>query len=148
MKTENTIKNIKRMNPEVNENALNNLAKLNKVEVEVKKEVKVDNRTNNTGRPVNKKSARQARLAKQAFYNDVNNKFVSGVKFKASNYSSSIYKYMASKDGDLGCIVDGVTHFHECNVSYIGRTKVKGYTFVMGKKVNIELDLKTLQFLS
>ena len=148
MKTENTIKNIKRMNPEVNENALNNLAKLNKVEVEVKKEVKVDNRTNNTGRPVNKKSARQARLAKQAFYNDVNNKFVSGVKFKASSYSSSIYKYMASKDGDLGCIVDGVTHFHECNVSYIGRTKVKGYTFVMGKKVNIELDLKTLQFLS
>ena len=111
MKTENTIKNIKRMNPEVNENALNNLAKLNKVEVEVKKEVKVDNRTNNTGRPVNKKSARQARLAKQAFYNDVNNKFVSGVKFKASNYSSSIYKYMASKDDDLGCIVDGVTHF-------------------------------------
>ena len=146
MKTENTIKNIKRMNPEVNENALNNLAKLNKVEVEVEKGVKVDNRTNNTGRPVNKKSARQARLAKQAFYNDVNNKFVSGVKFKASNYSSSIYKYMASKDDDLGCIVDGVTHFHECNVSYIGRTKVKGYTFVMGKKVNIELDLKTLKF--
>ena len=146
MKTENTIKNIKRMNPEVNENALNNLAKLNKVEVEVEKGVKVDNRTNNTGRPVNKKSARQARLAKQAFYNDVNNKFVSGVKFKASNYSSSIYKYMASKDGDLGCIVDGVTHFHECNVSYIGRTKVKGYTFVMGKQVKIELDLKTLKF--
>ena len=30
------ITNIKRMNPEVNENALNKLAKLNKVEVEVK----------------------------------------------------------------------------------------------------------------
>ena len=111
-------------------------------------EKKIDNRTNNTGRPVNKKSNRQARLAKQAFYNDVNNKFVSGVKFKIKVTSGSTYKYMASKDGDLGCIVDGVTHFHECNVSYIGRTKVKGYTFVMGKKVNIELDLKTLQFLS
>ena len=146
MKTENTIKNIKSMNPEVNENALNNLAKLNKVEVEVEKETKIDGRTNNTGRPVNNKSARQARLAKQAFYADVNNKFVSGVKFKASNYSSSIYKYMASKDGELGCIVDGVTHFHECNVSYIGRTKVQGYTFVLGKKVNVELNLKTLQF--
>jgi hypothetical protein len=109
-------------------------------------EKKIDNRTNNTGRPVNKKSNRQARLAKQAFYNDVNNKFVSGVKFKIKVTSGSTYKYMASKDGDLGCIVDGVTHFHECNVSYIGRTKVKGYTFVMGKKVNIELDLKTLKF--
>ena len=49
---------------------------LNKVKVEVKVEKKVDNRKNNTGRPVNKKSARQARLAKQAFYADVNNKFV------------------------------------------------------------------------
>ena len=47
------ITNIKRMNPEVNENALNKLAKLNKVEVEVKKEVKEDGRKNNTGRPVN-----------------------------------------------------------------------------------------------
>lgn len=121
---------------------------MNKVAIEVKKEVKVDNRTNNTGRPVNKKSNRQARLAKQAFYNDVNNKFVSGAEFKTLSYSSShmTYKYSAGDNGDLGCIVDGVTHFHQCNVSYIGRTKVKGYTFVMGKKVNIELDLKTLKF--
>ncbi len=35
-----------------------------------------------------------------------------------------------------------------CNVEYIGRTKVKGFTFVMGKRVNIELNLKTLQFVS
>ena len=111
-------------------------------------EKKIDNRINNTGRPVNKKSNRQARLAKQAFYNDVNNKFVSGVKFKTKVTSGSTYKYSAGDNGDLGCIVDGVTHFHECNVSYIGRTKVKGYTFVMGKKVNIELDLKTLKFVS
>ena len=38
-------------------------------------EKKFDNRKNNTGRPVNKKSARQARLAKQAFYANVNDKF-------------------------------------------------------------------------
>ena len=139
------IKEIANMNPEVDVNALNKLAKLNKVEVEVEKETKIDNRTNNTGRPVNDKSARQARLAKQAFYADVNNKFVSGVKFKLNNIE---YKYHASKDGDLGCIVDGITHFHQCNVSYIGRTKVKGYTFVMGKRVSIELDLKTLKFVS
>ena len=119
---------------------------MNKVVLEVKKEVKVDGRKNNTGRPVNKKSARQARLAKQAFYADVNAKFVSGNEFKMKVTSSNTYKYLPSKDGGLGCIVDGVTHFHECNVSYIGRTKVQGYTFVMGKKVNIELNLKTLKF--
>ena len=143
MQTENTIKNIKRMNPEVNENALNKLAKLNKVTIEVKKEVKVDGRTNNTGRPVNKKSARQARLAKQAFYADVNAKFQKGNQFKIKN---NTYKYRAGENGNLGCIVGAEFGIHECNVSYIGRTKVQGYTFVLGKKVNIELNLKTLQF--
>jgi len=119
---------------------------MNKVVIEVKKEVKVDGRTNNTGRPVNKKSARQARLAKQAFYADVNNKFVSGNEFKMKVTSSNTYKYLANEKGGLGCIVDGVTHFHECNVSYIGRTKVQGYTYVLDKRVNVELNLKTLQF--
>ena len=119
---------------------------MNKVIIEVKKEVKVDGRTNNTGRPVNKKSARQARLAKQSFYADVNNKFVSGNEFKIKVTSSNTYKYQASENGDLGCIVDGVTGFYQCNVSYIGRTKVQGFTFVMGKQVKIELDLKTLKF--
>ena len=51
---------------------------MQKVDLKVKKEVKVDGRTNNTGRPVNKKSARQIRLAKQAFYADVNSKFKKG----------------------------------------------------------------------
>ena len=106
-------------------------------------EVKVDGRTNNTGRPVNKKSARQARLAKQAFYTDVNAKFKKGNQFKVNN---STYKYSAGKDDKLGCIVDMFTGSHVCNVDYIGRTKVKGYTFVLGKKVNVELNLKTLQF--
>ena len=106
-------------------------------------EKKFDNRKNNTGRPVNKKSARQARLAKQAFYADVNDKFVKGNHFK---YNNTIYKYQASGDGDLGCIVDSVTGFYQCNVSYVGRTKVKGYTFVLGKRVNVELNLKTLKF--
>ena len=53
--------------------------------MDVKVEKKVDNRANNTGRPVNKKSNRQQRLAKQAFYNNVNDKFVSGNKFKINN---------------------------------------------------------------
>ena len=116
---------------------------MQKVKIEVKKEVKVDGRTKNTGRPVNKKSARQARLAKQAFYADVNAKFQKGNQFKIKN---NTYKYSAGKDGNLGCIVGAEFGIHECNVSYIGRTKVQGYTFVLGKKVNVELNLKTLKF--
>ena len=117
---------------------------MNKVAIEVKKEVKLDNRTNNTGRPVNKKSNRQARLAKQAFYNDVNNKFQKGNQFR---YNNALYKYVADENGGLGHIVTvGIIDMHACNVSYIGRTKVQGYTFVMGKKMNVELNLKTLKF--
>ena len=121
------------------------MTKLNKVTMEVKVEKvnKVDNRVNNTGRPVNKKSARQVRLAKQAHYSNVNKLFVTGNAFKVNN---STYKYSAGKDGKLGCIVDTFVGSHVCNVDYIGRTKVKGYSFVLGKKVNVELNLKTLQF--
>ena len=108
-------------------------------------EVKVDKRKNNPGRPVNKKSARYIRLQKQAFYADVNSKFKKGNQFKVDG-TSSTYKYSAGKDGSLGCIVETVFNSHVCNVSYVGRTKVQGYSFVLGKKVNIELNLKTLKF--
>ena len=124
--------------------------KLNKVEVKVSKveTVKVDGRKNNPGRPVNKKSARYIRLQKQAFYNDVNSKFKKGNQFKINN-DVYAYKHFEGKhiqDGsEYGCIVSTVTG-HVCNVSYIGRTKVQGYTFVLGKKVNVELNLKTLKF--
>ncbi len=121
--------------------------KLNKVEVKVSKKVetKVDKRKNNPGRPVNKKSARYIRLQKQAFYADVNNKFKSGNLFKING---STYQYNeGSENVNSGCIVNSVTG-HVCNVDYIGRTKVKGYTFVLGKKVNVELNLKTLKFVS
>ena len=117
---------------------------MQKVKIEVKKEVKVDGRKNNTGRPVNKKSARQVRLAKQAFYADVNAKFKKGNQFKMG---SNVYKYIAGENGGLGSIVTAEFGIHECNVSYIGRTKVQGYTFVLGKKVNVELNLKTLKFM-
>ena len=116
---------------------------LNKVKVEVKVEKKVDGRKNNTGRPVNKKSARQIRLAKQAFYADVNAKFKKGNQFEINGNE---YKYVAVKNGELGCIVNEINSY-VCNVSYIGRTKVQGFTYVLGKKVNIELNLKTLKFM-
>ena len=129
------------------------MTKLNKIQIEVKKEVKIDGRKNNTGRPVNKKSARQVRLAKQAFYADVNNQFKKGNQFKVNRGDYSTYKYIlncnsksavSSEDG-LGCIVNEIGGY-VCNVSYIGRTKVQGYTFVLGKRMNVELNLKTLQF--
>jgi len=107
-------------------------------------EKKFDNRLNNTGRPVNKKSARQTRLAKQALYASLNDKFKSGIQFKINNQT---YKYSQGDNGDLGCIVDGIG-FHQCNVSYIGRTKVECYSFTLGKKVNVTLNLKTLEFVS
>ena len=120
------------------------MTKLNKIQIEVKKEVKVDGRKNNTGRPVNKKSARQVRLAKQAFYADVNNQFKKGNQFKVNRGDYNTYKYNPSKDG-LGCIVNE-TGGYVCNVSYVGRTKVQGYTFVLGKRVNVEINLKNIQF--
>ena len=109
-------------------------------------EKKFDNRKNNPGRPVNKKSARYKRLAKQAFYADVNNKFVSGKAFKFKNQSSE-YHYTPNADNNGGSLFNGIGA-HECNIDYIGRTKVTGYTYVLNKRVNVELNLKTLQFVS
>ena len=116
---------------------------MKKVNVKVQVEKKVDNRVNNTGRPVNKKSARQIRLAKQAFYADVNDKFKKGNQFEVNG---NVYKYVAGKNDSLGCIVRAELEMYACNVQYIGRTKVEGYTFVMGKRVGVELNLKTLKF--
>ena len=45
----------------------------------------------------------------------------------------------------LGCIVNEAGGY-VCNVDYIGRTKVTGYTYVLGKKVNVEVNLKNIQF--
>ena len=120
--------------------------KLNKVEVKVSKveTVKVDKRKNNPGRPVNKKSARYKRLAKQAFYTDVNNKFVSGKAFKFKNQSSE-YHYTPNADNNGGSLFNGIGA-HECNIDYIGRTKVTGYTFVLNKRVSVEVNLKNVVF--
>ena len=123
------------------------MTKLNKVVLDVKKEnqpTKVDKRKFNTGRPINKKSARYKRLAKQAFYADVNNKFVSGKAFKFKNQSSE-YHYTPNADNNGGSLFNGIGA-HECNIDYIGRTKVTGYTYVLNKRVNVEVNLKGVQF--
>ena len=116
---------------------------MNKVIIDVKVEKKVDNRVNNTGRPVNKKSNRQQRLAKQAFYSNVNKKFNNGDKFYVGIHE---YRYTKGVNG-LGSIFNvSVGSAYVADVSYIGRTKVKAHTLVLGKRVNIELNLKTLEF--
>jgi len=107
--------------------------------------VKTDNRVNNTGRPVNKKSARQTRLAKQALYATLNKKFVNGNAFKINNET---YTYTNKSHANEYGIIKSVVTGYVCNVDYIGRTKVKGFTFVLGKMVKVELNLKTLKFVS
>ena len=119
---------------------------MNKVKLNVKLEKKVDNRVNNTGRPVNNLSARQVRLRKQAFYNKQHHAFINSKKFKINNDSTGEYKYVCSDDKDFGSIVSALFGSHVCNVNYIGRTKVLGYTFVLNKRVNIEINLKEVKF--
>ena len=120
---------------------------MNKVKLNVIKEEKVDNRVNNIGRPVNHWSARQQRLRKQSFYNKQNDAFVSGKKFKINNDTTSEYKYVRTDDNkDFGSIVSAYHGSHVCNVNYIGRTKVTGYTFVMGRYINVTINLKEVKF--
>ena len=122
------------------------MTKLNKVVLEnVVAEVKVDNRTNNPGRPVDKTSARYKRLAKQAKYVRMLDKFTQGCKFKLNKEKSETYKYSISSGEANGCIVSAIGGY-VCNIDYVGRTKATGYTFVLGRKINVELNLKTLVF--
>ena len=118
---------------------------MKKVTIDIVKDVKVDKRTLNTGRPVNKKSARQIRLNKQALYSKLNKQFVNGVKFKVNNNSTEYVYVCGDKVNTHGYITSAVGG-HVCNVSYVGRTKVKGYSFVLSKRVNVEINLKNVKF--
>ena len=108
-------------------------------------EKKFDNRKNNTGRPVNKKSARQLRLAQQSWYETINAKFVNGNAFKLNKDSAVEFHYTPNADGNGGSLFNGIGS-HECNIDYIGRTKVTGYTFVLNKRVKVEVNLKNVVF--
>ena len=118
---------------------------MNKIKLNVVKQEKIDNRVNNTGRPVNLKSARQVRLAKQKLYTQIHNAFVSGKKFKIDNDSNGVYMYTGG-DNNTGSIVSASHGSYVCNVDYIGRTKVTGFTYVLGKRVNVEINLKKVTF--
>ena len=119
---------------------------MNKVKLNVKVEKKVDNRKNNTGRPVNNLSARQVRLRKQAFYNKQYTAFMNSKKFKINNDTTGEYMYVCSDDKDFGSILCAITKQHVCNIDYIGRTKVTGFTFVLGRYINVTINLKEVKF--
>jgi len=126
-----------------------NTTTLNKVVLNVKpaanNDVKpVDGRHSNPGRPVNKTSARYKRLAKQRFYARVNSMFVGGKPFQLKNQSSE-YHYSKNSTGDGGALFNGISHY-VCNIDYVGRTKATGYAYVLDKRVNVEINLKQVQF--
>jgi len=129
---------------------------MNKVEIKVIKQEKgvyvdspiVDNRVNNTGRPVNKKSTRQIRLRKQALYSKLHEQFVGGNKFYINNNEHNVYVFhVGDKDGKKGCIANADTGLYVCNVNYVGRTKVEGFTYVLGRKINVTINLKEVTFI-
>jgi len=120
---------------------------MNKVTIDIVKQEKVDNRVNNTGRPVNKKSSRQIRLRKQRLYNKLHSQFIHGVKFKINNDSAGEYVYeCGDKAGSHGYIRSAVGG-HVCNIDYVGRTKVEGFTYVLGRKINVTINLKEVTFI-
>ena len=118
---------------------------MQKVAIKVIKEEKVDNRTNNTGRPVNVGSARQVRLNKQAETKRAMDYVMEGGWFKLTENCNGAYVFVSNKDnvGNSGYIATMLGN-HECNINVIGRTKMSGYTFVMNKRVNVEFDVRNI----
>ena len=118
---------------------------MQKVAIKVIKEEKVDNRANNTGRPVNVGSARQVRLNKQAETKRAMDYVMEGGWFKLTENCSGAYVFVLNKDnvGNSGYIATMLGN-HECNINQIGRTKMSGYTFVMNKRVNVEFDVRNI----
>ena len=110
----------------------------------------LDRRTLNPGRPVNKQSARYKRLAKQAYYTKQNKLFVSGKKFYTPNVISGLHysknaERLKNQLNGCGSIFNELSE-HVCTVNYIGRTKVQGFKYVLNKRVNVELNLKNIEF--
>jgi len=118
---------------------------MQKVTIKVVAEKKVDNRTNNTGRPVNVGSARQVRLTKQAETKQAMDYVMNGGWFKLTYNCSGAYVFVNNKDnrGNSGHIATMLGN-HECNINVIGRSKMSGYTFVMNKRVNVEFDVRNI----
>ena len=117
---------------------------MKKVAIKVVKEVKVDGRKNNTGRPVNANSARQIRLTKQAETKAAMDYVMQGGWFKLTPNCTGAYVYVPNKEGNCNGHIATSFGAHECNVDNIGRTKITGYSFVMNKKINVEFDVRNI----
>jgi len=117
---------------------------MQKVAIQVVKEVKVDLRNNNTGRPVNKKSARQIRLNKQAATKAAMDYVLNGGWFKLTANCTGAYVFVKNESNTKEGHIATSFGNHECNIDTIGRTKMTGYTFVMNKKVNVEFDVRNI----
>ena len=117
---------------------------MKKVAIKVVKEVKVDGRKNNTGRPVNTKSARQVRLNKQAATKQAMDYVMQGGWFKLTPNCNGAYTFVKNENNTNEGHIATSFGTHECNISTIGRTKMIGYSFVMNKKVNVEFDVRNI----
>ena len=117
---------------------------MKKVAIKVVKEVKVDNRVNNTGRPVNVNSARQVRLLKQWETKAAMDYVLNGGWFKLTPNCNGAYTFVKNENNTNEGHIATSFGTHECNISTIGRTKMIGYSFVMNKKVNVEFDVRNI----
>ena len=105
------------------------MTKLNKIQIEVKKEVKVDGRKNNTGRPVNVNSARQIRLNKQAATKEAMDYVMQGGWFKLTPNCTGAYVYVPNKEGNCNGHIATSFGAHECNVNTIGLSSAVAVCF-------------------
>ncbi len=117
---------------------------MKKVAIKVVKEVKVDGRKNNTGRPVNTKSARQVRLNKQAKTKAAMVYVMQGGWFKLTPNCNGAYTFVKNENNTNEGHIATSFGYHECNIDTIGRTKMSGYSFVMNKRVNVEFDVRNI----
>lgn len=73
-------------------------------------------------------------------------KFMTGCPFEIPDDMGTTYRY--EPHGRGGHIVKGVGQYgrHVANVKKVGKYYVEAYTFVMGKYVKINLDVRKLRF--
>jgi hypothetical protein len=72
---------------------------------------------------------------------------VNGNEFKIKSQSYNTYKFTLTPDdmGNSGYIVNSTTNQYQGNIDKVGRVKLSGYSFVMDKRVKIELNAEMLE---
>ena len=72
---------------------------------------------------------------------------VNGNEFKIKSQSYNTYKFTLTRDdmGNSGYIVNITTSQYQGNIDKVGRVKLSGYSFVMDKRVKIELNAEMLE---